>query len=249
MSIVLMMGISAVMLFTAFLSGVFGMVGGLILMGVLISVLPLAETMALHAITQMASNAWRGMLWWRQVRWRVAGVFILGSAIAFVGWAILRYTPSKPLVLICMGVAPFLVHVVPDFLKPNPESVGSGLLYGAVSMTLLLLSGVSGPLIDSYFLGGGLDRRQIVATKAFCQLAGHGGKFVYFGGLVETVGTVDLSMACLAVLASMAGVTLARPVLEWLSDAQYRRWANVLVSTVAGVYLAQGLYLVFFPGS
>jgi len=247
MSLLLMAGVTAVMLFTAFLSGVFGMIGGLILMGVLIAVLPLPETMALHAITQMASNGWRGMLWWRQVRWRVAGVFILGSAVAFVGWALLRYTPSKPFVLICMGAAPFLVHVVPKGLKPNPESVGSGLLYGAVSMTLLLLSGVSGPLIDTFFLGGKLDRRQILATKAFCQLAGHGGKFVYFGGLVETVASVDWTMAALAVAASMAGVTLARPVLEWLSETQYRKWANVSVTCVASLYLLQGLYLVFFP--
>jgi hypothetical protein len=33
-------------------------------------------------------------------------------------------------------------------------------------MTLMLLTGVTGPLIDQYFLGGRYDRREIVATKA-----------------------------------------------------------------------------------
>ena len=38
-------------------------------------------------------------------------------------------------------------------------------------MTLMLLTGVSGPLIDTFFLGGKFDRREIVATKAACQVA------------------------------------------------------------------------------
>ena len=48
-------------------------------------------------------------------------------------------------------------------------------------MTLLLLTGVAGPLIDQFFLGGKLDRREIVATKAMCQIFGHAAKLVYFG--------------------------------------------------------------------
>ena len=38
------------------------MAGGLVLIGVLLALLPLPEAMALHAITQMASNGWRGLL-------------------------------------------------------------------------------------------------------------------------------------------------------------------------------------------
>ena len=44
------------MVATAFLSGLFGMAGGLILIGVLLTILPLPSAMVLHAITQMASN-------------------------------------------------------------------------------------------------------------------------------------------------------------------------------------------------
>src|SRR3954463_13626565 len=48
---------------TAFLSGLFGMAGGLILIGVLLALMPLPTAMVLHAITQMASNGWRAFLW------------------------------------------------------------------------------------------------------------------------------------------------------------------------------------------
>ncbi len=51
------------MVATAFLSGLFGMAGGMILIGVLLTMMPLPTAMVLHAITQMASNGWRAFLW------------------------------------------------------------------------------------------------------------------------------------------------------------------------------------------
>ena len=47
------------MVATSFLSGIFGMAGGMILIGVLLALLPLPQAMVLHAVTQMASNGWR----------------------------------------------------------------------------------------------------------------------------------------------------------------------------------------------
>ena len=48
---------------TSFLSGIFGMAGGMILVGILLVLLPVPEAMMLHGVTQMASNGWRGLLW------------------------------------------------------------------------------------------------------------------------------------------------------------------------------------------
>ena len=50
---------------TSFLSGIFGMAGGMILVGILLVLLPVPEAMMLHGVTQMASNGWRGLLWWQ----------------------------------------------------------------------------------------------------------------------------------------------------------------------------------------
>ena len=36
-------------------------------------------------------------------------------------------------------------------------------------MGLMLMTGVSGPLMDTFFLGGNFGRREVVATKAACQ--------------------------------------------------------------------------------
>jgi uncharacterized membrane protein YfcA len=241
----LMVALGATMVATAFLSGIFGMAGGLILMGILLALLPLPEAMALHAVTQMASNGWRGLLWLRYVRWRAAAAFLVGCAIAFAVWTLWRYVPSKPVAFLLLGASPFVVRLVPTGLKPDPERLLHGALYGSACMTLMMLAGVSGPLIDSYFLGGSLDRRQIVATKAVCQICSHGAKFVYFGGLVDQATGLDPLMAALAVAASIVGTSLAKPILERLSDTQYRRWATHIITTIAVIYLAQGGYLFF----
>jgi len=232
----------AAMVATSFLSGVFGMAGGMILLGILLAVLTLPEAMALHAITQIASNGWRGLLWVRYVQWRSAGAFLGGCAVAFAIWSLWRYVPSKPLTLILLGFAPFAVRLLPAALQPDPARASHGVLVGFVSMILMLLAGVSGPLIDSYFLSGKYERRQIVATKAVCQVCCHAAKLAYFGALVEHAASVDPLLAGLAVIATIAGTSMAKPVLDRLSDAQYRAWATRIITVIASAYIAQGLY-------
>src|SRR5579864_2185124 len=58
MTIFMAGSLSALMIFTALLSGIFGMAGGLILIGVLLTLFPVPQAMVLHAVTQMASNGW-----------------------------------------------------------------------------------------------------------------------------------------------------------------------------------------------
>ena len=43
----------------------------------------------------------------------------------------------------------------------------------------------------------------------------------------------------------MLGTTLARRILEAMSDAQFRTWANRLITTVAGYYILYGGWLLF----
>jgi uncharacterized membrane protein YfcA len=241
------LALSATMVATSFLSGVLGMAGGLVLVGILLAVLPVPDAMALHAITQMASNGWRGLLWWKHVRWRAVAAYLVGCGLAMIVWGAWRYVPEKPTALLLLGVTPFLVRFVPAGLRPNPESLRQGAIYGAICMTLLLLTGVAGPLLDSYFLGGTLERRQIVATKSVCQIFGHTVKLAYFSAIVDQAAMIDPLLAAFAIVASMIGTTLARPILDMMTDTQYRAWAGRLITTIAGYYVAHGSYLLFLP--
>lgn len=249
MSPLLVMGLGLVMLGTAFLSGVFGMAGGLILVGVLLALLPVPAAMALHAVTQIASNLWRGLLWWRHVRWAAALPFISGALLMLGGWSLVRWTPDAGVALLTLGLSPFVLRLLPEGLRPDPARPRDGLACGAASMGLMLLTGVSGPLIDTFFLNGRFDRREVVATKAACQVFGHGAKLAYFGGIVDSAASVDPMLAMLAIGCSMLGTTAALRLLESMTDAQFRRWANRLISAIACYYVIQGTALLFgVPG-
>src|SRR4029453_13451951 len=63
MSAVTIVVVAIVVLVTSFLSGIFGMAGGLILLGVLLIILDVASAMILFGTTQLGANGWRAFLW------------------------------------------------------------------------------------------------------------------------------------------------------------------------------------------
>src|SRR4051794_32839057 len=138
-----------------------------------------------------------------------------------------------------------MVRMTPRGLKPDPESVVQGATYGMICMGLMLMTGVSGPLMDTFFLGATFDRRSIVATKATCQIASHFTKLIYFGGIIDQAATLDPVLAGVAIAASMLGTTLARRILEAMSEQQFRTWANRLITTVASYYILYGGWLLY----
>lgn len=247
MTPVVMSVVALSMFATAFLSGIFGMAGGMILIGILLALLPLPAAMALHAVTQMTSNGWRALLWWRYIRFRPAAGYLMGAVLALAVWSLIRYVPHKPVALLLLGLLPLSVRLLPEALKPNAERLDHGLLYGAVCMSSLVLTGVAGPLVDAYFLGGSLDRREMVATKAVCQVFGHAAKLVYFGSIVAGAATINHTMMLLAIVASITGTTVARRFLEAMSDSQFRTWAGRIIASVSGYYVLQGSYLLLLP--
>ena len=232
---------------TSFLSGIFGLAGGLVLMGALLLFLPVTTAMVLHAITQMASNGSRAVLWRKHVDLSIFVRYMLGAAIAFALFAALRFVPDRALVYMALGIMPFVGFVLPESVAPQADRRFVSELCGFVATALQLVSGVSGPTLDIALVRSPLERRAVVATKAMCQVATHAMKFVYFGALIG--GSVDVvpTWAIVAsVILAIAGTNLAKTLLERMSDVQFRRWMKALMITIGAFYMAQGvqLYLV-----
>jgi uncharacterized membrane protein YfcA len=111
-------------------------------------------------------------------------------------------------------------------------------------MMLMLIAGVTGPLLDTLFLRSSLQRKQIIATKAACQLFSHGLKLVYFGVLIDQGGSVEPWFLAIAVASSMIGTSLGKLLLERLTDTQFRLWSNRIITTIATYYVGYGLVLM-----
>src|SRR4051812_25090626 len=106
MTPILIAALGLLMVATAFLSGLFGMAGGMILIGVLLTFMPLPTAMVIHAITQRASNGGRLSLWRANIRGRRVSVYLIGCALALGLWPLPRHVPDKPIALLLLGVTP-----------------------------------------------------------------------------------------------------------------------------------------------
>src|SRR5919112_3461044 len=97
---------------TAFLSGIFGLAGGLILMGALLLFLPVTTAMVLHATTQIASNGSRAFLLRKHNDYGIFARYMMGAAAAFALFAAIRFVPDRALVYIVLGIMPFVGFVL-----------------------------------------------------------------------------------------------------------------------------------------
>jgi uncharacterized membrane protein YfcA len=242
--ILILLAVSA--LVTSFISGILGMAGGMILMGVLLAFLPLPQAMMLHGITQLASNAWRALLWRRQVSWRIFGGYMLGALAMLAFFALVQLVVSKPVALITMGLTPFVTLALPEKLHLNVERRGHPLACGAVCTFLSLTAGVSGPILDIFFVRSKMTRHAVVATKAMTQSFSHILKILYFGAFVAMQGTaVHPVLAAIMVVLAFTGTSLSRHVLERMNDDSFRFWTRWTVMTLGVFYLASGVLLLF----
>ena len=243
--------IAIAVLVTSFISGILGMAGGMILMGVLLALLPLPAAMMLHGITQMASNGWRAWLWRTHVNWRIFRGYAFGALLAAGAFAAVQIVVSKPVAYILLGLTPFVGLVLPKNLALNVDHRGHAFFCGVICTGLQLLTGVSGPLLDVFFVRSSMNRHGVVATKAMSQTLGHFIKILYFGGIslvaAASIGVAaglspPLMATCVAL--ALAGTTLSKRVLEKMSDANFRRWTKWTVMTMGFIYLANGVWLL-----
>ena len=237
--------IAAASLATSFVSGILGMAGGMILMGILLALLPVPAAMLLHGVSQLASNGWRAILLRREVDWRVVRGFVLGAALALAAFAALRFVASKPLALMLMGASTFAGMALPASLRLNVERAGHPFACGLVSTSIALAAGVSGPILDLFFVHSSMGRHRVVATKATVQSTNHLMKIAYFGSLAASADTVvPLWLVTLVVALAFAGTSMSRRVLDRMTDGSFRAWTRWTVGILGGVYLALGVLAV-----
>jgi len=240
---------------TATLSGVFGMAGGLVLMGALALVLPVSAAFVTHGVLQLVANGWRAILHRRHVRWDIVGWYALASLIAGVLVSLAAFTPSKPFLFLMLGLVPWLTWLPQGWLKLDaarpPQAFASGFLVTGLN----LMAGVAGPLLDIFFVRTELTRHAIVATKAATQVFAHLAKIIVYGGPLLVAGggqgaaeMPPLWLFALAIPLSMAGTWCGGLILEKMSDVNFKRWTRWIVTAVGVLYLIQAAQLLGLGG-
>jgi len=236
---------------TATLSGVFGMAGGLVLMGALALVLPVQAAFVTHGLLQLVANGWRAVLHRTFVRWDIVGWYALASLVAGVVVSLLSFTPSKPLLFLLLGLVPGLTWLPQRWINLDAARPRQAFLSGLTVTGLNLTAGVAGPLLDIFFVRTELSRHAIVATKAATQVFSHLSKIVVYGAPLLAAsgkGMPPLWVFVLAVPLSMAGTVAGGQILNRMTDVNFKRWTRWIVTGVGVGYLVQAAQLFLRGG-
>jgi uncharacterized protein len=236
--------LGATIVFTSFLSGVFGMAGGMILLGVLLNYFDVATAMILFSIIQLFANGWRALQWRSYVLWPIFGWYVLGAAISFAAMWTIAFVPDKAMVFLMLGLMPFAIEALPAAARPNIEWRGVPFLTGVATTVIQILSGVGGMFLDMFFQKSMLDRKTTNATKAVTQSFSHVVRALYFGSL-SGIGDVPLWATGPAILLAIGGTSLAPFVLERMSDHGFRQWTRVIILAISVIYLFRAGSLIW----
>jgi uncharacterized protein len=231
---------------TATISGVFGMAGGLMLMGGLALVLPVQAAFVTHGLLQMVANGWRAVLHRKHVAWRIVCLYALASALAGGLVALISFVPSKALLYLALGLVPALVWIPKRIMALDAARPAHALISGFLVTGLNLLAGVAGPLLDIFFVKTELTRHQIVATKAATQVFAHLAKVLVYGAPLIASQANDMPPAWLfavAVPVSMLGTAIGGRILDRMTDKSFISWTKYIVTGVGVVYLIQAAQL------
>ena len=240
--------VAATILVTSFISGIFGMAGGIILLGVLLIFLDVAPAMMLFGTIQTAANGGRAALWLRYVDWGIVWRYVVGSTLMFLALRWVAVIPSKAVIYLGLGLIPFAADLLPKRLTPDITRPGAPYICGAFIITLQLLAGAAGHILDVFFQKSRMDRKSIVATKAVTQVTGHLYRIIYFGSFGVTFDeSIPLWAYAVAVALAFGGTSLAALVLHRMTDEGFRTWSRRVTLSVSVTYLARGLWLVAMP--
>jgi uncharacterized membrane protein YfcA len=233
---------------TAGISGVFGMAGGLIFMGIIATFLGVAEAMVVHGAVQSVSNGYRAYLLRDGVRWDILGWQALGALPAIGLMLVAAITLNKGQLFLALGLLPLLLWLPRGWLQGDAQKLPHAALCGAMVMGLNLTAGVAGPALDFFYVKTTLTRHEIVATKAVTMLASHIVKIGYFGiPLALSAGLAGLPpwwVFVAAIPCVMAGTFLGTRLLKHFSDVGFRSVSRYLVTAIGAVYVWRGLVLL-----
>ena len=229
---------------TSILSGLVGMAGGVVLMAVLINLLPVSSAMVLHGITQFSANGARALILRKHLMWSLLPGYLGGAMLAVAAFSALLFVPDASVVLILIGLFPWLARLQPRFSVFNITRPASSVICGLSVTSAQLLAGAAGPLLDLFYLNSGLGRETIVANKAFTQTIGHLLRIIYYGAIISVATPIPNWLFLVAAIAAVAGTRLGTWLLSRWNDQRFQEVSGQIILVTGTVCILQGSYQI-----
>lgn len=200
---------------TSTVAGVVGIGGGMMLITIMPSFVPINALIPVHGLTQMSSNFSRAVFGYKDVQFEVIPKFLLGSFIGIGIFAGILNFISLNYVPLFIGTY-ILLSLWSEKFNEKIKRYESYFLAGFFQTGLSVVVGATGPLTMTLLLKDYGDKNKVVATGAALMSISHILKvfvFMYFGFVFFDYIGIIVAMIIGAVAGSWAGTQL-RDVIE-----------------------------------
>ena len=228
---------------TALMTATLGAGGGVLLLAVMASVLPVSALIPVHGLVQLGANANRAALTLSHLDRPMFSYF---SAGALAGAALASVIVIQlPLDVIQFTVAVFILLMM---WAPTPRArhtpAHGYLLAGFVTTVMAMFVGATGPLVAAFAQRNKYDKLQLTATFASCMTFQHALKAVVFG-LVGFAFWQWLPLVLSMITTGAIGTWVGLRLLRRLSSARFIMAFKMVVTLLALRLLWQAVSMHF----
>lgn len=226
--------------FTSTIAGIVGLGGGMMLIAVLPSFLPLNALIPVHGLTQMSSNFSRAVFAYKDIQYETIPKFLIGSLAGIALFASIISMLSLEYVPLFIGVY-ILLSLWSKKFNNKIKKYENYYLVGFLQSGLSIVVGATGPLTMTLLLKDYEDKNKVVATGAALMSITHILKifvFMYFGFVFFDYIGIIIAMIIGAVAGSYAGTKLR----DKIDGKKFTMVLKVLLSALA-IKLIVGLFI------
>ena len=196
--------------FTSTIAAIVGLGGGMMLITILPSFLPINALIPVHGLTQMTSNLSRAVFGYKDVQYEVIPKFLLGSFLGIGIFASILNFISLEYVPLFIGVY-ILLSLWSEKFNEKIKRYESYFLAGFFQTGLSIIVGATGPLSMTLLLKDYKNKDKVVATSAALMSLSHILKvfvFMYFGFVFFDYIGIIIAMVIGAIVGSWVGTKL-----------------------------------------
>ena len=196
--------------FTSTIAAIVGLGGGMMLIAILPSFLPINALIPVHGLTQMTSNLSRAVFGYKDVQYEVIPKFLLGSFLGIGIFASILNFISLEYVPLFIGVY-ILLSLWSEKFNEKIKRYESYFLAGFFQTGLSIVVGATGPLTMTLLLKDYKNKDKVVATSAALMSLSHILKvfvFMYFGFVFFDYIGIIIAMVIGAIAGSWVGTKL-----------------------------------------
>ncbi|MBP7769876.1 MAG: sulfite exporter TauE/SafE family protein [Aliarcobacter sp.] len=216
---------------TSTITGIVGIGGGMVLIAILPSFLPLNALIPVHGLTQISSNLSRAVFGYKDIQYEVIPKFLLGSFIGIGIFASIISFISLDYVPLFIGIY-ILLSLWSEKFNEKIKRYENYFLAGFFQTGLSMVVGATGPLTMALLLKDYKNKDKVVATSAALMSITHILKvfvFMYFGFVFFDYIGIIIAM----IIGAIAGSWLGTKLRDKINGKKFTMILKVLLTALA----------------